>query len=80
MEWCHCPHGPGRARSGRVSGTIRYGKLIVAEGGESSGDVKRLDAADEPQRSLLPGCMDKPRTSSPRNSFRRGWTSCQSRA
>jgi cytoskeletal protein CcmA (bactofilin family) len=41
--------------SGRVSGTIRYGKLIVAEGGELSGDVKRLDAADEPQRSLLPG-------------------------
>ena len=42
--------------TGRVSGTIRYGKLIVAEGGELSGDVKRLDAADEPpQRSLLPG-------------------------
>ena len=40
--------------TGRVSGTIRYGKLIVAEGGEVSGDVKRLDAADEqPQRSLL---------------------------
>jgi cytoskeletal protein CcmA (bactofilin family) len=42
--------------TGRVSGTIRYGKLIVAEGGELSGDVKRLDAVDEPpQRSLLPG-------------------------
>jgi cytoskeletal protein CcmA (bactofilin family) len=41
--------------TGRVSGTIRYGKLIVAEGGELSGDVKRLDGADEqPQRSLLP--------------------------
>jgi cytoskeletal protein CcmA (bactofilin family) len=41
--------------TGRVSGTIRYGKLIVAEGGELSGDVKRLDAANEqPQRSLLP--------------------------
>ena len=32
--------------TGRVSGTIRYGKLIVAEGGELNGDVKRLDAAD----------------------------------
>jgi cytoskeletal protein CcmA (bactofilin family) len=32
--------------TGRVSGTIRYGKLIVAEGGEVSGDVKRLDGAD----------------------------------
>lgn len=31
--------------TGRVSGTIRYGKLIVEEGGELSGDVKRLDAA-----------------------------------
>lgn len=41
--------------TGRVSGTIRYGKLIVAEGGELSGDVKRLNAADEQaQRSLLP--------------------------
>jgi len=33
--------------TGRVSGTIRYGKLIVAEGGELSGDVKRLDASVE---------------------------------
>ncbi len=33
--------------TGRVSGTIRYGKLVVAEGGELSGDVKRLDVADE---------------------------------
>jgi cytoskeletal protein CcmA (bactofilin family) len=41
--------------TGRVSGTIRYGKLIVAEGGELSGDVKRLDGAEEQaQRSLLP--------------------------
>ena len=29
--------------TGRVSGTIRYGSLIVAEGGEVTGDVKRLD-------------------------------------
>ena len=33
--------------TGRVSGTIRYGKLIVEEGGELSGDVKRLDSADD---------------------------------
>ena len=31
--------------TGRVSGTIRYGKLIVEEGGELSGDVKRLDGS-----------------------------------
>jgi cytoskeletal protein CcmA (bactofilin family) len=34
--------------SGRVSGTIRYGKLIVEEGGELNGDVKRLNDGDEP--------------------------------
>ena len=31
--------------TGRVSGTIRYGSLIVAEGGEVTGDVKRIDDA-----------------------------------
>ncbi|MEO8751465.1 MAG: polymer-forming cytoskeletal protein [Casimicrobiaceae bacterium] len=31
--------------TGRVSGTIRYGKLIVAEGGQITGDIKRLDDA-----------------------------------
>ena len=35
--------------TGRVSGTIRYGKLIVEEGGELSGDIKRLEAP-EPSR------------------------------
>jgi cytoskeletal protein CcmA (bactofilin family) len=29
--------------SGRVSGTIRYGKLIVEEGGQITGDIKRLE-------------------------------------
>ena len=33
--------------TGRVSGTIRYGKLIVAEGGVLSGDVQRIDAVVE---------------------------------
>jgi cytoskeletal protein CcmA (bactofilin family) len=47
--------------TGRVSGTIRYGKLIIAEGGELSGDVKRLDPADEQaQRSLLPASHPRP--------------------
>ncbi len=35
--------------TGRVSGKIRYGKLIVAEGGELSGDVKRIDESEEQQ-------------------------------
>jgi cytoskeletal protein CcmA (bactofilin family) len=33
--------------TGRVSGVIRYGQLVVEEGGEISGDVKRLDAPDK---------------------------------
>jgi cytoskeletal protein CcmA (bactofilin family) len=37
--------------TGRVSGTIRYGKLIVEEGGELNGDVQRLDDAAEPAQS-----------------------------
>ena len=46
--------------TGRVSGTIRYGKLIVAEGGELNGDVKQLDAAEtsaqpQPMRIASPG-------------------------
>lgn len=33
--------------TGRVSGTIRYGKLIVAEGGVISGDVRQIDASSD---------------------------------
>jgi cytoskeletal protein CcmA (bactofilin family) len=46
--------------TGRVSGTIRYGKLIVEEGGELSGDVKRLDGADEQaQQPLLASSLSR---------------------
>jgi cytoskeletal protein CcmA (bactofilin family) len=38
--------------TGRVSGTIRYGKLVVEEGGELSGDVKRVD--DTPELAVPP--------------------------
>ena len=40
--------------TGRVSGTIRYGKLIVAEGGEISGDVRQLDGSADLLRPLSP--------------------------
>lgn len=33
--------------SGRVTGTIRYGKLIVAEGGTVNGEMKQLDSNSE---------------------------------
>lgn len=32
--------------TGRVSGKIRYGKIFIEEGGEISGDIRALDAAD----------------------------------
>ena len=35
--------------TGRVSGKIRYGRLIVADGGELSGDVQRIDVAPAAQ-------------------------------
>ncbi|HEV8552667.1 MAG TPA: polymer-forming cytoskeletal protein [Casimicrobiaceae bacterium] len=37
--------------TGRVSGTIRYGTLIVTEGGDLTGDVKRLDASADPAQA-----------------------------
>jgi cytoskeletal protein CcmA (bactofilin family) len=36
--------------TGKVSGTIRYGTLIVAEGGTISGDMKQIDAVETPAR------------------------------
>jgi cytoskeletal protein CcmA (bactofilin family) len=33
--------------TGRITGTIRYGKLVVADGGEITGDVKRRDNATD---------------------------------
>lgn len=40
--------------TGRVSGKIRYGKLIVAEGGELNGDVRQLDATDATPARPIP--------------------------
>ena len=34
--------------TGRVSGTIRYGRLIVEDGGTLCGDVRQLDPAEQP--------------------------------
>jgi cytoskeletal protein CcmA (bactofilin family) len=36
--------------TGRISGKIRYGKLLVQEGGELSGDVGTLAARSGPER------------------------------
>jgi cytoskeletal protein CcmA (bactofilin family) len=33
--------------SGRVSGEIRYGKLLVQEGGEMSGDIGALSVQEQ---------------------------------
>ncbi len=34
--------------TGRVAGTIRYGRLVVADGGTITGDVKELGTAEAP--------------------------------
>jgi cytoskeletal protein CcmA (bactofilin family) len=46
--------------TGRVSGTIRYGLLIVAEGGEVVGDVKRLEDAPAPAHRNPPDARHSP--------------------
>ncbi len=44
--------------TGRVSGKIRYGKLIVAEGGELNGDVRQLDATEATPARGVPAAAD----------------------
>jgi cytoskeletal protein CcmA (bactofilin family) len=36
--------------TGRVTGTVRYGKLVVAEGGMLMGELKQIEAASSEQR------------------------------
>jgi cytoskeletal protein CcmA (bactofilin family) len=40
--------------TGRVSGKIRYGKIVVHEGGELSGDVKSLTSAESANTPATP--------------------------
>ena len=51
--------------TGRVSGTIRYGKLIVAEGGILSGDVQRLEGTVDNTTTRTPMTEQTPLTSRP---------------
>jgi len=51
--------------TGRVSGTIRYGKLIVAEGGILSGDVQRLEGTVENTATRTPATEHAPQISRP---------------
>lgn len=47
--------------TGRVSGTIRYGKLVVEEGGELSGDIQRISERDaKPQQARPSGHASSP--------------------
>ena len=38
--------------TGRVSGKIRYGKILIEEGGEISGDIKAIDASTASRKSV----------------------------
>ncbi len=51
--------------TGKVSGKIRYGKLVIEEGGELSGDVKTIGNANEDvslkgPTHIAPGLAPKP--------------------
>ncbi|WP_332675655.1 bactofilin family protein [Aromatoleum sp.] len=48
--------------TGRVSGKIRYGKILIEEGGELSGDVQSLSSSKEPSRT---GSREEPPKISP---------------
>ena len=48
--------------TGRVSGKIRYGRLIVADGGELSGDVQRIESVKSEQAKTTTGAPVAPGT------------------
>jgi len=51
--------------NGKVSGKIRYGKLVIEEGGELSGDVKTIGAADDVANGLKPLPSTAPKLPTP---------------
>ena len=53
--------------TGKVSGTIRYGKLIVAEGGTISGDMKQIDAVETKATPARPAVHETRHSPSSRN-------------
>ncbi len=66
--------------TGRVSGTIRYGKLIVAEGGVISGDVRQIDGSADLLRPIptlesdsRPGSGEPVPSSEPNTRDQQGW-------
>ena len=48
--------------TGRVTGTIRYGKLVVAEGGTLTGELKQLDPVGENAPTTSPSSSTAPTT------------------
>lgn len=47
--------------TGRVSGKIRYGKILIEEGGELSGDVQSLSATGKDSLRAVDGKTQEPR-------------------
>jgi cytoskeletal protein CcmA (bactofilin family) len=50
--------------TGRVTGTVRYGKLVVAEGGTVNGELRQIDAA-ETRHEARPSGASEPRVAQP---------------
>ena len=47
--------------TGRVSGKIRYGKILIEEGGELSGDVQSLNSVGKEGLRAIDGKVQEPR-------------------
>jgi len=50
--------------TGRVTGTVRYGKLVVAEGGMLMGELKQIEAASSEQRGSAGAKSSSPEATS----------------
>jgi cytoskeletal protein CcmA (bactofilin family) len=48
--------------TGRVTGTVRYGKLVVAEGGMLMGELKQIEAGSSEQRATASAKSSAPDT------------------
>ena len=51
--------------TGRVTGTVRYGKLVVAEGGTLDGELKQIDAASPARPEKAPASESRASSAQP---------------
>ncbi len=54
---------------GRINGTIRYGRIVIEQGGEISGDTQTINSGDTEAPALEPGPEEGTETVLPRTSL-----------